>query len=40
MLRQQCVVEFIVGNLKCTECNKEFHNQMWKAQVQIRQKVK
>ena len=38
-LEQPCLVVFIIRNLKCPECNKQYHNNMWRTQVQIRQKV-
>ncbi|OQR94546.1 60S ribosomal export protein nmd3 [Achlya hypogyna] len=39
MVQKSFVVTFIVENLKCPDCTKQFRNQTWQALVQIRQKV-
>ncbi|KAF0683506.1 Aste57867_24458 [Aphanomyces stellatus] len=39
ILQKAFVVTFIVENLKCPDCTKQFRNATWSALVQIRQKV-
>ncbi|OQR81821.1 60S ribosomal export protein nmd3 [Thraustotheca clavata] len=39
MVQKSFVVTFVVENLKCPDCSKQYHNNTWKALVQIRQKV-
>ncbi|KAG5192653.1 NMD3 family-domain-containing protein [Tribonema minus] len=39
MLQQEKVVEFVVQWRQCSDCNREFTNQTWKAVVQVRQRV-
>eukprot|EP00640_Fibrocapsa_japonica_P001031 CAMPEP_0113941440 /NCGR_PEP_ID=MMETSP1339-20121228/7345_1 /TAXON_ID=94617 /ORGANISM="Fibrocapsa japonica" /LENGTH=499 /DNA_ID=CAMNT_0000945581 /DNA_START=128 /DNA_END=1627 /DNA_ORIENTATION=+ /assembly_acc=CAM_ASM_000762 len=39
VLQQSFVVEFIVRNQQCPECQAAFANASWKAQVQVRQRV-
>ncbi|RHY12317.1 hypothetical protein DYB25_012907 [Aphanomyces astaci] len=39
ILQKSFIVTFIVENLKCTDCSKQYNNSTWKAVVQIRQKV-
>ncbi|CAK4684206.1 unnamed protein product [Aphanomyces euteiches] len=38
-LQKSFVVTFVVENLKCADCTKQYRNETWKAVVQIRQKV-
>ena len=39
LLQQSFVVEFVVTNQQCTDCQKSFTPHTWVAQVQVRQRV-
>ncbi|EQC42670.1 hypothetical protein SDRG_00397 [Saprolegnia diclina VS20] len=39
LLQKSFVVTFVVENLKCADCSKQYRNNTWQALVQIRQKV-
>lgn len=38
-IQNACVVTFVVHSVKCPDCTKQYHNNTWRALVQIRQKV-
>mmetsp|Transcript_8570 Transcript_8570/g.28084 ORF Transcript_8570/g.28084 Transcript_8570/m.28084 type:complete len:543 (+) Transcript_8570:10-1638(+) len=40
ILQKGVVVEFVVKNQQCTDCNAQFNNMSWKASVQVRQRVR
>ena len=39
MLQKEVVIEFVIHNLQCDECKKQFTPHLWKGQVQVRQRV-
>ena len=40
ILQQQFVVEYVVQNLQCSDCQKSYTDHVWAAVLQVRQKVK
>jgi len=39
IMQQSFLVEFVVKNRQCVDCNATFNNMSWKASVQVRQRV-
>jgi len=39
VMQQSCIVELIIRGQQCPDCNAQFNNRSWKAQVQVRQRV-
>jgi nonsense-mediated mRNA decay protein 3 len=39
IIQNVCVVNYMVHTTKCPDCTKQYHNNTWKALVQIRQKA-
>mmetsp|Transcript_3151 Transcript_3151/g.2879 ORF Transcript_3151/g.2879 Transcript_3151/m.2879 type:complete len:186 (+) Transcript_3151:325-882(+) len=39
MLEQQCLVNFVVNDTQCEDCQRSFTPHQWMAKVQLRQKV-
>ncbi|KAE8889713.1 60S ribosomal export protein [Phytophthora fragariae] len=39
VVQNSCVVTFVIQSVKCPDCTKQYHNNTWRALVQIRQKA-
>jgi len=39
VIQNTCVVTFVISSVKCPDCTKQYHNNTWRALVQIRQKA-
>ncbi|CAH0513878.1 unnamed protein product [Peronospora belbahrii] len=39
VIQNTCVVTFVINSIKCPDCTKQYHNNTWRAVVQIRQKA-
>ncbi|GMF65520.1 unnamed protein product [Phytophthora lilii] len=39
VIQNACVVTFVIHSVKCPDCTKQYHNNTWRALVQIRQKA-
>ncbi|CAI5711969.1 unnamed protein product [Peronospora effusa] len=39
VIQNTCVVTFVINSVKCPDCTKQYHNNTWRALVQIRQKA-
>ncbi|KAG7392970.1 ribosome-binding protein [Phytophthora pseudosyringae] len=39
VIQNSCAVTFVIHSVKCPDCSKQYHNNTWRALVQIRQKA-
>ncbi|GMF39535.1 unnamed protein product [Phytophthora fragariaefolia] len=39
VVQNACVASFVIHSVKCPDCTKQYHNNTWRALVQIRQKA-
>ncbi|KAG7397535.1 ribosome-binding protein [Phytophthora boehmeriae] len=39
VIQNSCVITFVIQSIKCPDCTKQYHNNTWRALVQIRQKA-
>ncbi|RLN65454.1 hypothetical protein BBJ29_001153 [Phytophthora kernoviae] len=39
VIQNSCVIAFVIQSVKCPDCTKQYHNNTWRALVQIRQKA-
>lgn len=39
VVQNTCVITFVIHSIKCPDCTKQYHNNTWRALVQIRQKA-
>lgn len=39
VVQNSCVVTFVIHSVKCPDCTKKYHNNTWRALIQIRQKA-